>query len=97
MKVYTYTEARQQLASLLDRAQQDGSVQIRRRDGSVFVLSPEKTLASPLGVPCVDLGLSRDEIVAAVREGRTRAESVLRTVRGTKGPSRSVGSIRGQR
>ena len=89
MKVYTYTEARQQLASLLDRAQQDGSVQIHRRDGSVFVLSPEKGLASPLDVPGVDLGLSRDEIVAAVRAGRSRAESVLGAARRTKGASRS--------
>jgi antitoxin (DNA-binding transcriptional repressor) of toxin-antitoxin stability system len=75
VKVYTYTEARQQLASLLDRAQADGSVQIRRRDGSAFVLSPEKASASPLGVPCLDLGLSRHEIVAAVRDGRSQAKS----------------------
>lgn len=75
MKVYTYTEARQQLASLLDRAQEDGSVQIRRRDGSVFVLSPEKASPSPLDVPFVNLGLSRHEIVAAVREGRARVRA----------------------
>jgi len=75
VKVYTYTEARQQLASLLDRALEDGSVQIRRRDGSAFVVSPEKAFASPLEVPCLDLGLSRHEIVAAVREGRSGVKS----------------------
>ncbi len=75
MKLYTYTEARQELASLLDRALEDGSVQIRRRDGSAFVVSPEKASASPLDVPCADLGLSRHEIVAAVREGRSVAKS----------------------
>jgi antitoxin Phd len=74
VKVYTYTEARQQLASLLDRAQEDGSVQIRRRDGSAFVVAPEKGSASPLDVPCLDLGLSRHEIVAAVRDGRSGAK-----------------------
>jgi hypothetical protein len=97
MKVYTYTEARQQLASLLDKARQEGSVRIRRRDGSTFVVSPEKTATSPLDVPSVDLGLSREEIVGMVREGRSRAESVLRAARGSKGGLRGVGSIRRHR
>lgn len=33
MKVYTYSEARQKFASVLDKAQKDGVVRIRRRDG----------------------------------------------------------------
>ena len=70
MKVYTYTEARQQLASLLDEARDSGSVRISRRDGTVFVVTPEKTSTSPLDVAGANLGLSREEIVAAVREGR---------------------------
>ena len=35
MKVYTYSEARQRLASVLDAAQRDGAVRIRRRDGQL--------------------------------------------------------------
>ena len=41
MRVYTYSEARQNLASLLDIAQRDGAVRIRRKDGQSFVLQPE--------------------------------------------------------
>jgi len=33
MKIYTYSQARQQLASLLDQVVREGSVRIRRRDG----------------------------------------------------------------
>jgi len=40
MKVYTYSEARQRLASLLDEARSQGSVLIRRRDGQEFLLRP---------------------------------------------------------
>lgn len=70
MKVYTYSEARQNLATLLEQARQDGSVRIRRRDGQSFVLKPEPALGSPLDVDGIDLGLSKDEILDFVREGR---------------------------
>ena len=35
MKIYTYSEARQNLASVLDEARRKGGVRIRRRDGAV--------------------------------------------------------------
>lgn len=72
MKVYTYSEARQQLATVLDEAQSEGRVAIRRKDGQMFVLRPEPSKISPLDVEGVDLDLSRDEIVELVREGRER-------------------------
>ena len=72
MKVYTYSEARRNLASLLDAAQRDGAVKIRRRDGRSFLLRAETADASPLDVDVVDLGVASDEIVALVREGRAR-------------------------
>ncbi len=72
MKVYTYSDARQRLAALMDEASRSGSVCIRRRDGRTFVLRPEKPRDSALDVAGVDLGLGRDEIVALVREGRER-------------------------
>ena len=72
MRVYTYSEARQNLASVLDVAQRDGAVRIRRRDGQSFVLQPERSSASPLDVEGVDLGVTTDEIVAIIREGRER-------------------------
>ena len=73
MKVYTYSEARQRLAAVLERARREGAIRIRRRDGAVFILQPDSSRASPLDVPGVDLGFTRDEIVALVREGRRRA------------------------
>jgi hypothetical protein len=73
MKVFTYAEARQGLAALLDRALREGSVRIRRKDGEVFVLLPETSRRSPLDVPGLDLHLTRDEIVGFVRAGRRKA------------------------
>ena len=72
MKEYTYSEARQRLAALLERARREGAVRIRRKDGQVFVLRPEATRASPLDVPGVDLRLTRGEILELIREGRRR-------------------------
>ena len=72
MRVYTYSEARQNLASLLEAAQREGAVRIRRRDGQSFVLQPESSDASPLDVEGVDLGVTTDEIVSMIREGRER-------------------------
>jgi hypothetical protein len=74
MKVYTYSEARQRLASLLERARREGSVRIRRKDGQVFVLRPETASGSPLDVPGVNLTLTREEIVDFVRAGRRKTQ-----------------------
>ncbi len=41
MKEYTFSEARQRLSSLLDRARKEGSVRIKRRDGKNSYLSPK--------------------------------------------------------
>jgi antitoxin (DNA-binding transcriptional repressor) of toxin-antitoxin stability system len=72
MKVYTYSEARQSLARLLDEAEQGGEVRIKRRDGSEYAVRPVRRGRSPLDVPGVDTGLTREEIVAAIRESRER-------------------------
>lgn len=68
--VYTYSEARQNLASLLDRAIREGEVQVKRRDGQVFIIRPVRRRGSPLDVDGIDLNLTDDEIVAFVHEGR---------------------------
>ena len=70
MRVYTYTEARQNLASLLDRVARDGEVRVKRRDGQVFVIRPEISKKSPLEVDGIDLGISPQEIVGFIEEGR---------------------------
>lgn len=72
MVVYTYSEARQNLASLLDRAAREGEVRIRRKDGQTFIVRLEVGADSPLDVKAVDLGVSTEEIVSIIREGRER-------------------------
>lgn len=70
MRTYTFSEARQRLATLLDEASQEGEVQIRRRDGRAFVVQPLVEDRSPLDVPAVSTALTTAEMVALVREGR---------------------------
>jgi antitoxin (DNA-binding transcriptional repressor) of toxin-antitoxin stability system len=73
MKAYTYLEARDNFATLLEEAERDGAVEIRRRDGAVFRLSPaQKPKASPLDVPGVKINIRPQDLVAVVREGRER-------------------------
>jgi len=72
--IYTYSEARQNLASLLEKAVEDGEVKIRRKDGQVFVIRPVTKVESPLDVEGIDLGLSTSEIVAFIRESRSRMD-----------------------
>ncbi|PYV82367.1 MAG: prevent-host-death protein [Acidobacteria bacterium] len=73
MKSYSYFEARGNFATVLDEAERDGAVEIRRRDGTVFRILPlRKSKASPLDVKRVKLGVSAADLVAIVREGRER-------------------------
>jgi hypothetical protein len=72
MNVYTFSEARQKLATVLEEAQRKGPVRIKRRDGSEFEVALVRSQASPLDVEGVDSGLSAEEIVSVVRETRAR-------------------------
>lgn len=73
MKTYTYSEARQRLARLLDQARREGRVQIRRQDGSTFVLQPVTPAKSPLDVPGVRSRLRPGELVELLRAERARS------------------------
>jgi PHD/YefM family antitoxin component YafN of YafNO toxin-antitoxin module len=75
MTVYTYSEARQRLSSVLDEAERKGGVRIRRRDGREFELVPVEREESPFDVEGAGLDLTAEEIVAAVREVRAREAS----------------------
>ena len=70
MITYTNSEARQKLASLLEQAAKYGEVRIKRRDGQVFVIKPQKRKGSPLAVDGIKLNLSRSEILKSIKEGR---------------------------
>ena len=73
MQVYTYSEARQKLAFVLEQAESTGKVLIRRKDGRTFVLTPEKKDGtSPLNVPSIKVDITTEEIVDMIRQGRER-------------------------
>ena len=101
MKVYNYSEARQQLAELLNRASREGGVEIRRRDGQAFLVRPATRSGSPLDVPGIDAGLSRKEILDLVRESRRSTGRLLRKSRaphqspprGKRSPSRQGSAL----
>lgn len=70
MKVFTFSQARQQLSAVLDLAQTDGEVRVTRRDGRVFVIAPVQSKKSPLSIEGVDVALTNAEIVEYIHEGR---------------------------
>ena len=88
MRIYSYSEARQQLAEVLNRALSEGQVEIRRRGGEAFVVQPLIRTGSPLDVAGVKSDLSRDEIVELVRESRRSSARFLRRPSGAKRPKR---------
>lgn len=73
MEIYTYSQARQKLSSVLDKAESTGKVLIRRRDGRTYALVPERVPDSPLDVPSVKANISTKEIVSLIRRERGRS------------------------
>lgn len=69
MKVYTYSEVRQNLSELLNQAQAE-EVIIKRREGAVFSVTAKKQKKSPFDVEGIESTVSKKQILAAVRESR---------------------------
>ena len=75
MKVYTYSEARQRLADVLNIAKNE-EVIIKRRGGETFSIIYRKSIKSPFDVPGIQTKATTKDILEAVRESRERfAES----------------------
>jgi hypothetical protein len=72
MQVYTYTEAEKNLAGVLDYVRKTGEALVKRPNGELFVIKPQKRKSSPLDVPGIQAGVSADEIVGFIRECRER-------------------------
>ncbi|MFT5370230.1 MAG: antitoxin (DNA-binding transcriptional repressor) of toxin-antitoxin stability system [Candidatus Latescibacterota bacterium] len=72
MNAYTFSEARQNFAQVLEDAQAGGEVRIKRKDGREFAIKPAAKNESPLNVEGIDLSVSASEIVDVVREIRER-------------------------
>ena len=74
MKEYTYSEARQRFATVLDKAYREGAVRIKRRDGKVFVVRPEQKTRSAMDVHGINLKIDRDEILEFILSGRRKVK-----------------------
>ena len=70
--VFTCSEARQKLATVLEQSKTEGEVRIKRKDGQEFVIKPAEKPESPLDIEGIDLEMSAREIVGFVREMRER-------------------------
>ena len=60
MTTYTFSEARQNFASILEKAKMEGRVLIKRKDGSLFAIQPVTKKDSPLDVEgMLDMSVAR--------------------------------------
>ena len=71
MKVYTYSEARQRLADVLNIARSE-EVVIKRRGGETFSIIFRKSKRSPFDIPGIQTKATTKDILEAVRESRER-------------------------
>ena len=73
MKVYTYSEAREKLAPILEESKTE-EVIIKRRKGDTYAIVPQqmRPRRSPFAVAGLSKRMSRKEIVDAIRESRER-------------------------
>jgi len=79
---------KQQVLKAIQELPDDATAEdARRRDGQAFVVRPGASGGSPLDVPGVDAGLSRQEIVDLVRKSR---QSSGRFLKGTTPPSKRL-------
>ena len=72
MRIYTYSEARQNFSKVLDEAESSGKVIIRRKDGKTYAIIPERLKKSPLDVPSISAKITTEEIVSIIRDGREK-------------------------
>lgn len=72
MKIYTYSDARQKFSTVLEFAQKEGKVLVRRRDGRLFSICPEKGSDSPFDVAGIKTKIRTTEMIETLREERGR-------------------------
>ena len=71
MKVFTYSQARQALTTVLDTARRE-EVLITRRGGETFAVTYKNTPKSPFDVPGIRTNATTQHILRAVAESRSR-------------------------
>jgi prevent-host-death family protein len=76
MKVFTYSQARQALATVLDTARKE-EVLISRRGGDTFAVTYRRTSVSPFDVPGIKTRATTQDILEAIRESRSRGPAAV--------------------
>lgn len=71
MKVYSYSEARQRLAEILNIARKE-EVIIKRRGGEAYSITYKKPSTSPFDVPGVKTKATTQDILAAIKDSREK-------------------------
>ena len=71
MRIFTYTEARQKLAEVLDIALTE-QVMIKRKNGDFFLLVYKKQKESPFDVPGIKTKVTTEDILTAIRDSRSK-------------------------
>ncbi len=71
MKVYTYSEARQRFAEVLNIARKE-EVIMKRRSGETFTIIFKKTLKSPFDIPGIKTKATTKDILEAIKDSRER-------------------------
>jgi len=71
MKAYTYSQARQNLAEVLNQSKHE-EVIIRRRGGDSFAVVPKPREGSPFAVPGVKTRATTADVLSAVKESRAK-------------------------
>ena len=75
MKVFTYSQARQQLATVLDTARRE-EVLIKRRGGDTFSITYKTIPKSPFDVPGIEAGATTQDILDAIKESRSSGAEI---------------------
>jgi len=73
MKTYTYAEAREHFAEILDIAREH-DVTIQRKEGEVFTIAFKKVARSPLAIPGIKTKATTKDIFQAIKDSRTRSD-----------------------
>ena len=74
MKVYTYSEARQRFAEVLNIARKE-KVIIKRRGGETFTIVFKKTPQSPFDIAGVKTKATTKYILEAIKDSRKRVKA----------------------
>ena len=73
MKIYTYSQARQKLADILEESKKEEVIIRRRKRDMINIIPKSQGRRSSFDIPGLRKGITRKEILEAIRESRDRA------------------------